>query len=109
MRRKNSNIGGRIKRTEVYIGESIENMLAKRLEGESIDINQSQLIYTDRKDGVLPQTNIRTDQFDVAMMSHDAIERARMSAKENISKNQKSAKDGDSSDTESTQGTKAEA
>lgn len=64
-----------------YEGETIENKV-RRIVGNNEPIEDTApLIYTERKDGVRPEFNIRTDKWDVAleaMMSvNDAKERQR--------------------------------
>jgi hypothetical protein len=44
---------------------------------EPIDEEMASMIYTERKDGVLPAYNIRTDRFDVAIMAMDAANKMR--------------------------------
>lgn len=68
---------GIIKRNTSYEAESIEQMLRKAKEGESIELGGKELLYTEKKDGVLPITNIRTDKFDLAMEALDTVERTR--------------------------------
>lgn len=43
--------------------------------GEPIE-NVAPLIYTERKEGVLAETNIRTDRFEVAQQAMDAVSRS---------------------------------
>lgn len=51
---------------ESYLGESIEEQMRRATESkEKIEVI-SPIIYTERKDGVLPQYDIRTDRFDIA-------------------------------------------
>lgn len=95
---------GQLKINDTYEGESIEQQIAKRMEGGDIDIGGKQQVYTERKDGVLPITNIRSDRFDMAMMAIDAVERTRISKRDAMNDTrEKDAKEGKPS--ESTQGT----
>nr|DAH55474.1 MAG TPA: hypothetical protein [Microviridae sp.] len=48
------------------VGETIEEKLRKVLQNKEKIGQEFQLIYTNRKDGVMPEYNIRTDRFDVA-------------------------------------------
>lgn len=108
MRKVVTPTNGKIKRENVtYEGESIEQMIAKRMNGNEIEIGGKALLYTDRKDGVLPETNIRSDRFDIAMMALDAVERARIARREAADKVGKTDKDVSNTDksAESTQGT----
>lgn len=58
---------GRITRHAEEEGENIELRLQKMVEGkEPIDLG-AQIDYTERKQGVLPEYDIRTDRFELAM------------------------------------------
>lgn len=48
-------------------GESIETKIARILQNNEPITDGAPIIYTDRKDGVLPETDIRTDRFDIAI------------------------------------------
>lgn len=104
-------IKGKIQRNEMYEGESIEQVIQKRMTGAEVEIGGKTMIYTDRKDGVVPITNIRSDRFEIAQMALDSVERNRIARREAMYKEQaekakmsieKGGKDGK---TESTQGT----
>lgn len=61
-----------LKKNTSYEGESIEQKIARIIEsGEPIDA-AAPIIYTDRKDGVLPEYDIRTDRWEIAQ---DAVNR----------------------------------
>lgn len=54
-------------------GESIEQMLRRmRTSGEPIEA-KAKIQYFDRKDGVLPFNDIRTDRFEYARMATDKL------------------------------------
>lgn len=54
-------------------GQSIEELMRKALHSqEPIEAN-AKISYSERKDGVLPQFDIRTDRFDYAMMAADRV------------------------------------
>lgn len=55
------------------------------------------LVYTERKDGVHPSYNVRTDRFEVAIEGHDKITKSRQARRDAAAK----TKDGKP---ESTQG-----
>ena len=66
-------------------GELIEEKVA-RLTQEKSPINDgAPIIYTERKDGVLPAYNIRTDRFDIALEAMDKIGKSK-AKKENAPK-----------------------
>lgn len=89
---------GILNRNETVEGKSIEQQIAERMDGGNIELGGKALLYTEKKDGVLPETNIRTDRFEVAMMALDAVERARVAKRDATGKE---------SQNESTQGTTA--
>lgn len=49
-----------------YMGESLEDKVRRVIDNKEPIEQISPIIYTDRKDGVLPQYDIRTDRFEVA-------------------------------------------
>lgn len=69
-------------------GNTIEEQLQKIMTGESIDLKGRGMIYTERKDGVLPQTNIRTDRFDKAMEALDYVARTHITKRNESIKNE---------------------
>lgn len=66
-------------------GETIEAMIRRMIEnGEGIR-DMKPLIYTERKDGVVAATNIRTDKFEEAIKNLDNVsETIRKRRAENI-------------------------
>lgn len=59
---------------EPTIGETIETVLERLLtNGTPTGDTNIPLHYTERKDGVLPQFNIRTDKWEVALDAADRI------------------------------------
>ena len=65
---QSSNIGG----VETYAGETIEQKVNKILTQNEPITDGAQLNYTERKDGVKAEFDIRTDRFEHAI---DAMER----------------------------------
>ncbi len=61
-----------IKRVPTEIGESIEEMIRRCTESNEPIEATAPMIYTDKDDGVLPQYDIRTDRFDIAL---DAVDK----------------------------------
>lgn len=67
---------GLLKRNTSIEGQSIEKMLEERKHGNmEIEIVGKNIFYTERNEGVVPTTNIRTDKFELAMMANDTKER----------------------------------
>lgn len=74
MRSVQMQISGRLKKNKTYEGRSIEQLLKEKMEGESVELGAKPLLYTMRIDGVLPETDIRTDKWDMAMNALDITE-----------------------------------
>lgn len=72
---------------EVYEGESIEDKCARIVENNEPISDGAPLVYTDRKDGVRPEYNIRTDKWEVAIETMDKVAQAKKNKiKENMNK-----------------------
>lgn len=69
-----------------YQAEPREVKLRKIISGESNSMEDGvfPIIYTEKKDGVLPEYDIRTDRFEVAI---DAIDKINQSIANQIAKN----------------------
>lgn len=69
-----------------YQAEPREVKLRKIISGESSDMEDGVFptIYTEKKDGVMPEYDIRTDRFEVAL---DAIDKINQSVANQIAKN----------------------
>lgn len=74
-----------IKLNQTYAAEGLEVKLRKILETKEPIDEVAPTIYTDKKDGVMPGFDIRTDRFDVAM---DAIGKMRSEEASRIAKGQ---------------------
>ena len=61
--------------TDWYIGKSIEEKMYEAVNNKAPIENVAPMVYTERRDGVLPETNIRTDRFEIAQEAMDAINR----------------------------------
>lgn len=60
-------------------GETIEEKLAKMMTEKEPISQVFERIYTDRKDGVMPGYNIRTDRFEVAREAKEKLSKAEKS------------------------------
>ncbi len=59
-------------------GQSIEEKMRETtMNGQPIE-SAAPLLYTDKKDGVLPQYDIRTDRWDIALQTTDKITRTQI-------------------------------
>lgn len=75
---------GRLKSVEIYEGEAIEEKVARIVQTKEPITDTAPIIYTEKKDGVLPAYNIRTDRFDLAIDAYDKIEMERIAKKNQI-------------------------
>ena len=58
-------------------GESIEMKVMRITQNNEPITDGAPTIYTERKDGVLPDYNIRTDRFDVAIDAMDFVNKSK--------------------------------
>lgn len=58
---------------ESYEGETLEQKIERIVENNEPITDGAPIIYTDRKEGVLPEYNIRTDRWDVAQNAMDYV------------------------------------
>lgn len=75
---------GRLKSVDVYEGETIERKVARITLTKEPITDTAPIIFTEKKDGVLPAYNIRTDRFDLAIDAMDKIEMERIAKKNQI-------------------------
>lgn len=62
-----------MKPTETVEGETIEEKVARVVENKEPIEDGAPIIYTERKDGVIPAYNIRTDKWDIALTAMDQV------------------------------------
>lgn len=79
----------RLKRNESYEGNTIEKQLREMKNGAIIEFQNKPEIYTARKDGVRPETDIRTDKFDLMLGATDKLSRARIAKSNEFDKGEK--------------------
>ena len=63
----------RIQVSIVKEGKSIEQVIRAALQDKEPITGNATLLYTDKKDGVHPEMDIRTDRFQMAMMAADRV------------------------------------
>lgn len=93
-----------IRSVEVLEGETLEEKIRRIIHNGEPITDGSPEIFTERKDGVLPETNIRTDRWEIAADAMDKIAgsiEARRDNKPNIGHDDKTAKLADGSDNKS--------
>lgn len=71
-----------LKVSKTYLGESIEEKIERITLNKEPIKDGAPLVYTDRKDGVRPETDIRTDRFVIATEAHDKIQKSFMAKRE---------------------------
>ena len=74
---------GRMKSVECFEGETIEEKVNRIVNNNEPITDGAPIIFTEKKDGVLPEYNPRTDRWDVALTAMEKMEMARKAKKEN--------------------------
>ncbi len=67
-----------IKINESYEGETLEKRIRKILHNNEPITDGAPRIYTERKDGVRPEYDIRTDRFELAIDATDYITKTKL-------------------------------
>lgn len=62
-----------MKPVETVEGETIEEKVARVVENKEPIEDGAPIIYTERKNGVIPAYNIRTDKWDIALTAMDQV------------------------------------
>lgn len=76
------------KGTITYEGETIEKKVARVVENNEPITDGAPIIYTEKKDGVLPQYDIRTDRWDIALEAMDKVNQANIAKSKEYLKKQ---------------------
>lgn len=63
---------------KIYIGESIEKKCARIVENKEPISDGAPMVYTEKKDGVQPQYDIRTDKWEIAQNAMDTVNKAKI-------------------------------
>ena len=63
---------------EPYEAKTIESKVAVMMENKEQIKAESPMVYTEKKDGVLPQYNIRTDKWEIAQKAMDRVNREKI-------------------------------
>jgi hypothetical protein len=69
-----------------YEGETIEERVQRIMNNREPITDGAPEIYTERKDGVRPEHNIRTDRFELATDAMDRISKERVTKREEFHK-----------------------
>lgn len=62
-----------LKTTESFVGEPLEEKVRRVIDSGAPVEAVSPMYYTERKEGVKPETDIRTDRFEIALNAMDGI------------------------------------
>lgn len=65
-----------------YQGETIEQKINRIVNNKEPITDGAPIIYTERKDGVLPAYDIRTDRFEIAVEAMDKVTKSHMASRE---------------------------
>ena len=71
-----------IKVNDSYEGETIEQKVQRILSNKEPIKDRAPSVYTERKEGVRPDTNIRTDRFELAVEATDKISKHKIARRE---------------------------
>lgn len=73
-----------LKGFKAYVAESLEEKLRRvKNNGEAIK-DKAPLIYTDRKDGVLPDYDIRTDKYEYLVEGYDKAAKTKRAKRDGV-------------------------
>jgi hypothetical protein len=86
MYKKVNYIKSALKINEATQGETIEQKVERILDNKEPIKDGAPLVYTDRKDGVMPGYNIRTDRWEVAVDAMDKVAKNVAAKRENRAK-----------------------
>lgn len=71
-----------MKVNESYDGETIEQKIRRIVNNKEPITDGAPIIFTERKDGVQPDYNIRTDRWEVAIDAMDIVTKAHQAKRE---------------------------
>ena len=73
---------GVIKYNKSYVGERLEEKIQRIASNKEPIKDGAPLIYTERKNGVMPEYNVKTDRFEVAVIAMDAVAKSHLAKRE---------------------------
>lgn len=82
MYKVNKIVTGTLEVNNSTTGETIETKIRRILEAKEPITDRAELIYTDRKDGVLPAYDIRTDRHEMAVTMQDVAARSEIAKRQ---------------------------
>lgn len=81
-----------LKVNQSYDGERIEEKIERIVNNNEPITDGAPIIYTERDEGVLPQYDIRTDRFEVAVEAMDTVAKSKIAKREQSKKEREEAK-----------------
>jgi len=76
-------------------GETIEQKIERIVSNKEPIKDGAPILYIERKEGVRPSTNIRTDRFEIAIEAQDKIAKSYKARREERAKDKKDGTDGE--------------
>lgn len=73
---------------DIYEGETIESKVRRIVENKEPITDGAPIIFTEKKDGVLPQFDVRTDKWDIALEAMDKVHGSRIAKSKEYLKQQ---------------------
>ena len=73
---------GVIKYNKCQVGERLEEKIQRITSNKEPIKDGAPLIYTERKNGVMPEYNVKTDRFEVAVIDMDAVAKSNLEKRE---------------------------
>ena len=83
MKQININKESLISCDESYVGETIETKVERVTTQKEPITDGAPIIFTERKEGVLPEYDCRTDRFEIAIDAMDVIQKSAMAKRMN--------------------------
>lgn len=74
---------GRVEGVEIYEAETIEEKINRIVNNKEPITDGAPIIYTERKQGVLPEYDIRTDRWEIAIEAMDKVHTDAIAKREN--------------------------
>jgi len=84
-----------INRNTSYHGETLEKKINRIVNNKEPIKDGAPIIYTDRKDGVQPQYDIRTDRFELAVDAMDKVNKDKLAQRDKRAVDREKTKIGD--------------
>lgn len=84
--KRTKNIPSYMGSVESFEGQSIEKKVSKLIENNEPITDGAPIIFTEKKDGVLPQYDIRTDKWDIAQSAMDLANASKIAKSKGMKK-----------------------